>query len=142
MAKLTRDEVRAAFARSGLSYDELDDASLKSLRQHLDRKMKDSGLIKGTFRMRKSGRWKTYAGRLGAELRCKSFYFDDREAVTFNPDGFVGFGGWADEVNIQPILTGFMSWLSLVTDAGRAALAGEGDFAQPKEEQGPKNDGR
>lgn len=44
-------------------------------------------------------------------INCKSFYFDDREAVTFNSDEFVGFAGWADDRNVQPILSGFCSWV-------------------------------
>lgn len=34
-----------------------------------------------------------------------------REAISFNPDGFIGFCGWADTQNSQPILTGFKKWL-------------------------------
>ena len=47
-----------------------------------------------------------------AELRCKSHYFDNREAITFNTDGFIGFAGWADKTNIQPILEGFREWVA------------------------------
>ena len=43
---------------------------------------------------------------IGRSVRVKSHYFDAREGVTFGSDGFVGFAGWADENNIQPILCG------------------------------------
>jgi hypothetical protein len=51
------------------------------------------------------------AGRPYGGIRCRSFYFDDREVVTFNPDGFLGFAGWAADGNVQPILYGFVAWL-------------------------------
>lgn len=45
-----------------------------------------------------------------AELRVKGTYFDDREAITFNEDGFVGIGGWCDKQNIVPLAIGFSRW--------------------------------
>lgn len=54
----------------------------------------------------KDTKWGRYA-----EVRCKADYFDDREAVTFNTDGFIGFAGWADNTNVQPILEGFKEWV-------------------------------
>jgi hypothetical protein len=97
---LTRDAARAAFHDAGLTYEILTPDNLRGLRRCIDQKMRTNGLIKNTFRMRKT-----------KELRCKSFYFDDREAVTFNRDGFIGFAGWADDNNIQPILEGFIEWV-------------------------------
>lgn len=45
-----------------------------------------------------------------AELRVKGKYFDDREAITFNKDGFIGLCGWADIDNLTPFLMGFKDW--------------------------------
>jgi hypothetical protein len=44
------------------------------------------------------------------ELCCRSDYFEGRQAVTFEEGGFVGFAGWADEVNVQPVLRAFVAW--------------------------------
>jgi len=44
-------------------------------------------------------------------LRCSGDWFDDREAITFNPDGFIGFAGWADDKNIIPFLKAFKLWI-------------------------------
>lgn len=52
---------------------------------------------------------------VGRSIRVKSHYFDSREGVTFGSDGFVGFAGWADETNIQPILWGVVDWVKEVT---------------------------
>jgi hypothetical protein len=41
-------------------------------------------------------------------------HYDDREAVTFNRDGFIGFAGWADNESVQPVLAGFAEWIKEV----------------------------
>ena len=38
-------------------------------------------------------------------------YFEGREAVSFNEDGFIGFCGWADGCNGRAILVGFYRWM-------------------------------
>ena len=59
-------------------------------------------------------RQKKYGKIIFAHLECKSFYFNNRQAVTFEKDGFIGFAGWSDDTNIKPILKGFMEWLKEV----------------------------
>ena len=34
-------------------------------------------------------------------------YFEKREAIAFNRDGFIGFAGWADSKNVMPLLMAF-----------------------------------
>ncbi len=46
------------------------------------------------------------------ELKVKGTYFDDREAITFNEDGWIGFAGWADMTNIIPFIMAFVEWCS------------------------------
>lgn len=38
-------------------------------------------------------------------------YFNEREGIYFNGDGFIGFCGWADGSNKIPIIDGFNKWL-------------------------------
>lgn len=45
-----------------------------------------------------------------AELRVKGTYFDDREAITFHEDGFIGICGWADGYNLTPFVMAFKDW--------------------------------
>lgn len=45
-----------------------------------------------------------------AEIRVKGTYFDDREAITFNDDGFIGLCGWADGYNLTSFVMGFKDW--------------------------------
>ena len=51
------------------------------------------------------------AGLYEAFLRVDGRYWQGREAVSFNGDGFIGIAGWADDNNVQPFLRGFMRWL-------------------------------
>ena len=98
---LTRNDMRAAFAKLSIDIPSLE--QLKRLRKEINEQMKASGCFRGTFRMRNTR---------DEYLGCKSDYFDNREAVSFNRDGFVGFAGWADNENVQPILRGFQIWMA------------------------------
>ena len=99
--------MRELFARSGLAYSVLSPQSMRSLRAKINERMIASGVMKGTLRCRQR-----VTVRDGyAEIRCKASYFDNREAITFNTDGFIGFAGWADNENVQPILQGFTDWV-------------------------------
>lgn len=108
---MTRDDARTLFASSGIRIEDLNAEKLSDLRKRIDGKMKESELISGTFRT--VSRLSKAGGSVS--IRCKSRYFDDREAVTFNPDGFIGFAGWADDTNIKPILEAFNEWVQDMT---------------------------
>jgi hypothetical protein len=118
-----RDGARATFAASGLDYGTaLTKPNLVRLAAYIDQAMVASGAVRGSLRMRRSLNLRRRDGRIvGASLRCKGFYFDDREAVTFNEDGFVGFAGWADDTNVRPVVAGFSKWLGEFAGAARAA---------------------
>ena len=119
----SRNAARAEFAATGATYENLNDSDLTSLRDYLQKAMIESEAIDGSLRMtRHKPRWKVLAGKKQAELRCRSHYFESREAVTFNPNGFIGLAGWADDENAKPILSGFTSWISDLK--ARADLAG------------------
>jgi len=105
---MTRDEARALFAASGLDYSVLTAENLRRLIACINEAMKASGSMRGTFRMLPG---LGLRGPSAAFLRCKSDYFTGREAVSFNADGFIGFAGWADNKNVQPILSGFARWV-------------------------------
>lgn len=109
---MTRGDAREAFARSKLSFETMTIEMLRDLRGKLDAHLKAANLIDGTFRMRKICSFRGQGANKSASLRCKSRYFEDREAITFNPDGFVGIAGWADDENVAPIIRGFMEWIA------------------------------
>lgn len=110
---MTRSDARAMWDASGLTYADLTHENLHRLISMIDAEMKASGLMLGSYRMlRKLGLRHRNEVPTQAAIRCKANYFTDREAVTFNSDGFVGFAGWADDTNIVPVLTGFTRWVS------------------------------
>jgi hypothetical protein len=101
--KMTRDETRALFAGAGLTYAALTQDSVQRLRAHINRRMQSSDLMKGTFRCKQRGSVRKKDGNTHyVQIRCRSYYFEDREAVTFNPDGFIGFGGCSSAGRRRP----------------------------------------
>jgi hypothetical protein len=120
---MTRDEARKHWAASGLTYEALRDDSLERLRQKIDAALLASGLMDSTFRAREPTTFNDQPGRW-ADIRCSAYYFDDRQAVTFESNGFVGFAGWADDTNVQPIITAFVAWVDeLRQPAGQTGVA-------------------
>lgn len=51
-----------------------------------------------------------------AFFRVSSHYFTEREAISFNRDGFIGLCGWADSKNAIPFYRAFERWLETVID--------------------------
>ncbi len=86
----TRDEARALFTSTALNYSVITPKNMQRLRTLINQKMKESGCIKGSFRCHQ----RAVIRKGYAELRCKSFYFDSRETLTFNSDGFIGFADY------------------------------------------------
>ena len=54
----------------------------------------------------------TENGRLiWVEITVDGSYFKNREGITFNSDGFVGFAGWACDTNAEPFANAFIDWV-------------------------------
>lgn len=63
-----------------------------------------------------------------AYIRVDGPYFEDREAISINSDGFIGFAGWADSRNERPFLCAFARWLDeWLFSPDMRGLGGEGD---------------
>lgn len=56
-----------------------------------------------------------------AFLYVGSDYFDKREAVSFNADGFVGLCGWAGSAASEPLLAAFGKWLDWIAKEQRSS---------------------
>ena len=115
MTTLTNDRARELFKESGLTYADLTYPRLQRLRDIINDRMIDSGCFRGSFRCHAHLEFQTSeSGRFWAGIKCEADYFDDREAVSFNDDGFIGFAGWASSKNVAPILEGFSDWINEV----------------------------
>lgn len=103
MFKLNRDQVREAIANAGITTENVTLGQLESLYNYINAAMLESKCYDGTMRMndRKDVMYMT----------CRTNEWESREAVSFNRDGFIGFAGWADDNNVQPILIGTTRWL-------------------------------
>lgn len=104
---MTRDDARQKFKDSGLTYAVLSHVNVHRL----------CVLIDVAFAKRPEGNRTIHTTGdfwLGKEpraaIRCKSDWFEDREAVSFHSDGMIGFAGWADDGNIEPIVRAFCVW--------------------------------
>ena len=112
--EMTRDDARQHWAASGLTFSVLTEANVKRLRDKLDDEMRD-GYLRDTFSVGKVTLAKSDKNETVADIRCTAWYFKGRQArqcVTFERRGFIGFAGWADDTNIQPILRAFVAWVA------------------------------
>lgn len=110
-----RELARDYYKKCGITYEDITMNSLYKLIQLLNKRIVEAGScmiminepkLKGTnknivFKNNKL---------VFAEIRVKGTYFDDREAITFNKDGFIGLCSWADGYNLTPFVMGFKDW--------------------------------
>lgn len=102
---LDATSLRARFSDLGIAIEDLTIDDFKALHAQLSEKLKSSFLINGSYVMEPLNPTKPQF------MTCKSNYFEKREAVSFNSDGFIGFAGWASSANVEPIFQAFDTWL-------------------------------
>lgn len=128
----TRDELRDEFNASW-SYDDINESDIYALESLLILECLNPGdhmkMHLGTvsIQMRHSGVNGTRQhdeGLLSAFLRVDGPYFTDREAISFNDDGFIGFCRWADSHNSMPILKAFSDWVRIYLPTRCVAIVG------------------
>ena len=75
----------------------------RNANMHISHRVKFSPTVAMDFRA---------CGIESAFLFCDGSYFNGREAISFNSDGFIGFCGWADDKNSIPFLVAFYRGVS------------------------------
>lgn len=114
------DEARAYFKEKGLSYENITEGDIGVLHILLNKHVKLANRMgeMSTDTMRMSAKIKGKYHRNGTVKECylyiNSHYFTQREAISFNPGGFIGFAGWADSDNKKPLLTAFREWVDTI----------------------------
>ena len=112
-----RETCRARYAELGIEkYGSVYEGDIEVLymilNRHIKAWVKTLGCSMPTMHMSK--RVKISKCRNGmireAYLFVNSFYWNQREAISFNKDGFIGFAGWADDLNVKPICEAFLEW--------------------------------
>ena len=112
----TNQFLRDNFAKKGLSYSDITDDDIFELATQLRKEIKHSNKIGETSvnTMKLSQKIDIKRDEQGKLLYCflymNSHYFTRRECVSFNRDGFIGFAGWADDGNTNPIRRAFLRW--------------------------------
>lgn len=115
-AVCTSEEARQYFRDKGLSYHDIAEGDILSLLMLLNREIKKSNKAGETSvsTMHMSSKINMKKRTNGTIIKCflyiNSHYFTRREAISFNEDGFIGFAGWADQGNTNPLLRAFLRW--------------------------------
>lgn len=110
-----REQARKYFKKCNLTYEDIDMNDIYKLIQILNIKI---GQVDSCMLMinepKLKGRYKNVFFKNGkidvVAIKVKGTYFDEREAITFNSDGWIGFCGWADDYNTAPFVEGFIEW--------------------------------
>lgn len=115
-AVCTNDHARSYFREKGLGYDNINDGDILVLvmmcQQELKKSCKTGETSTSTMRLSEKidMKRKTNGAIVSCFLYMNSHYFTRREAISFNENGFIGFAGWADQGNVNPLLRAFLHW--------------------------------
>lgn len=126
-AVCTNEEARQYFRDKGLSYHDITEGDVLSLLMLLNLEIKKSNKAGETSDSTMHMSIKIYMKKRtnGTIIKCflyiNSHYFTQREAISFNEDGFIGFAGWADQGNTNPLLRAFLRWCDDLAAAKEAA---------------------
>lgn len=117
---MDRGQLRKYFVDCGLSYSNIKIIHLRMLEALIQiefEKIKVDDIFEKCIywdRVNKSkyykGKYNTDGSLICAFMTAKGGYFNCREVVSFNENGFIGFCGEADGTNIIPVANGFKNW--------------------------------
>lgn len=111
--ELTSQECRDRFQKYNLSYDDVRKYIL-TLITYLDINLKEFSKNNSEVLSMILNKRAKYNKNGGIYLFVNGPYFSHRECISFNDDGFIGFCGWADSKNAQPIYISFIQWCEYI----------------------------
>lgn len=120
----TNSEARTYFSGRGLTYDDITEGDILTLvmllSKHIKLANKTCETSMGTMYLsrRVDTKRKTNGAIVSCFLYVNSHYFERRECISFNKGGWIGFAGWADQGNTNPILRAFIEWCDLLAATG------------------------
>lgn len=112
----SNNDARAYFAQKGLTYDDITEDDILTLvmllNKHIKKANKDCETSMGTMYLSRKIDLKrnTNGTLISCFLYVNSHYFERRECISFNKGSWIGFAGWADQGNTNPILRAFLEW--------------------------------
>lgn len=116
----TNSYCREKFKECGLTYDDITDGDILVLVMLLNKEIKWSNKHGETsvrsmyLSDKRIIKHKSNGVITECYLFMNSHYFTQRECISFNKDGFIGFAGWADEGNSNPIRRAFLMWCEIL----------------------------
>lgn len=120
----SNDEARQYFKDKGLTYDDITEGDILALvmllNKHIKKANKDNETSVETMTLSKKIdiKKKSNGNIITCFLYMNSHYFTQRECISFNQDGFIGFAGWADTGNLNPIKRAFIEWCDYLGGTG------------------------
>ena len=112
----TDNEAREYFKKMKLTYNDITEGDILILSMMLNAEIKKSNKrgetsVNTMSLSKKIDMKKNTNGSIkNCFLYLNSHYFTKREAISFNIDGFIGFAGWADPGNLNPLKRAFLMW--------------------------------
>lgn len=120
MNEITNEQAREYFKKVGLSYENIYEEDIWNLLAFVAgelAKAKDDTTVLQMSIVNKSVEIKaSCAGLESAYFEVSGPYFDNREGISFNKDGFIGFAGWASSNNATPFINAFMAWCKVTAE--------------------------
>lgn len=122
--KTENDKARKNFINAGLAYSDISSKDFYKLVEILKEELSKYTDRDGeTLPMTVSAKPKRNAVQFNMDstgclqsafIKVDSFYFDGREGISFNSDGWIGFAGWASSNNTMPFVNAFNKWVELL----------------------------
>ena len=122
-AVCTNDEARKYFKDKGLDYSKIKEGDILTLTMMLNQELKKAvkdceTSVDSIYLSKKVDMLRNKKGSIeNCFLYVNSHYFTRRECISFNSDGFIGFAGWADQGNTNPILRAFLKWCDYLEES-------------------------
>ena len=116
----SNEDCRKRFADYGLTYCDITDGDILVLAMLLNREIKKSNKTGETsvnttrLSEKKIIKHRPNGSITEAYLFMNSHYYTQRECISFNKDGFIGFAGWADDGNSNPLRRAFLEWCEIL----------------------------
>ncbi len=117
-----REEARHYFNETlGLSYQDITEGDLVALQLLLNQTFKKYRESVNVGPLTISRKFQQTYHKDGSLKRAFLFvnggYFKDRESISFNEDGFIGFCGWASDRSAEPFVEAFKQWCDYLSEA-------------------------
>lgn len=120
-AVCSTQDARDYFSKCDLTYDDITEGDVLVLVMLLNKELKESNKNHETSATLRLSKRIDFVN--SPQLTCKkcflyvnSHYFTQRECISFYQDGFIGFAGWADQGNTNPILRAFLKWCNVLKE--------------------------